>query len=112
LERVLNKGQDSYYVDISENHLRDFFEKSLKTGNNKGLSLLINYLERNEVDISDWEIQRFRQSLDQNLNQSFDKDFLQTFLRYYTHFALSQLSQPEVKEISNSTGEADLQKTQ
>lgn len=65
---MLHKGQDSYFVDINENNLKDFFEKSLKSSNKKGLSLLINYLERNEVDISDWEIQRFRQSLDENLN--------------------------------------------
>ena len=46
--------------------------------------------------------------LDYNLNHNFNNEFLQNFLRYYTHFALCQLSQPEVRDL-DFTKEADLQ---
>ena len=89
-------------VFIESSDLCTFFEQSLERDNFEGLSSLIAYLERQDVNISSWKIGKFRSALDFYLNQSFDLNKVLTFIRFYTHYArgaminTEELSEEEV----------------
>jgi len=43
-------------------------------------------MEKNSIDISNWDLNRFRPALDFYLNSSFNIDNVLTFSKFYTYF--------------------------
>jgi len=85
-------------VKVSD--LNQFFEKSLAKDNFDGLAHLASYIERYQIDISRWEVSRFRSAIDFYLNHSFDINKILTFSRYYMRFANSKLqSSSEFQDV-------------
>jgi len=76
---------------INTKDLENFFEKSLKRDNFDGLGHLANYISKNQIDISRWDIGMFRPALNFYLNDSFNLNKILTFTRFYVHYANSAL---------------------
>lgn len=79
------------HTQVKVNELNEFFEECLKKDNFDGLAHLANYVEKNQINIAKWEMNRFRSAIDFYLNHSFDINKLLTFSRFYIHYANSQL---------------------
>lgn len=77
---------------INTDSLHKFFNESLEKDNFDGLGHLINYLETRNIDITEWDLSKFRSSLDFYLNHSFDVNKIFTFLRFYVRSASSNLN--------------------
>ena len=77
------------HTPVKVEHLAQFFELCLKKDNFDGLAHLATYVERYQVNISGWEIDRFRSAIDFYLNHSFDINKILTFTRFYMHYANS-----------------------
>ena len=97
LAEVLNSPHQ-YFSLIKVNDLKTFFEQSLNRDNFDGLGHLANYIERNHIDISRWEIGRFRSALDFYLNHTFDINKILTFTRFYIHYANCALNRGNIRE--------------
>ena len=84
---------------IPNDSLNSFFCRSISQDNFDGLASLVNYVERGQIDISDWEMGRFRSGLDFYLNHAFNISKVLTFSRFYAHHVNSTLrrSVPEGK---------------
>ena len=74
---------------IAKSRLERFFNESVARDNFDGLAYLAAYLESNNVNIEDWNMQRFRSALSFYLNHQFNLNKILTFLRFYTHQAKS-----------------------
>ena len=67
---------------------------------------MINYLETNSVDISQWDMTRFRSALDFYLNHSFNLNNVLTFSRYYVQHARSGLAQAHGRGVNFQDADA------
>lgn len=74
---------------IAKTRLEAFFNESVARDNFDGLAYLASYLETHNVNIENWNLQRFRSALSFYLNQQFNLNKILTFLRFYTHQAKS-----------------------
>jgi len=80
------------HSEISTQSLGEFFEQSLKVDNFDGLALLADYLEQHSINISNWDMSKFRPALDFYLNHSFDLNRVFTFTRFYMRYVQSSLT--------------------
>lgn len=87
---------------IPADSLRQFFDSSLSQDNYDGLAFLINYVEQSGVDISEWDMLRFRSGLDFYLNHTFNISKVLTFTRFYAHHVRCALqSESMVANLQN-----------
>ena len=91
LKKLVDSRVVYSHSPVKVSDLNQFFEKSLAKDNFDGLAHLASYIERYQVDISKWEVSRFRSAIDFYLNHSFDINKILTFSRYYMMFAKSKL---------------------
>jgi hypothetical protein len=93
LKRVLDQTIQGGLSKIDVKDLETFYEKSLLVDNFDGLGHLMNYVQLKNVDVSSWNVSKFRPALDYYLNHSFDINKILTFLRFYVAFAQGNLKQ-------------------
>lgn len=105
LKKLVDSKMMYSHTQVKVEDLNSFFEQCLKKDNFDGLAHLASYVERYQIDISKWEMSRFRSAIDFYLNHSFDINKLLTFSRFYIHFANSQLVNSS--EFSNVFGELE-----
>lgn len=91
LVRVNQMSNIGHYSEIQNEALGQFFEQSLARDNFNGLAHLATFVEKFEIDISQWQIKKFRPALDFYLNHTPDLNKILTFTRFYIHFANSAL---------------------
>ena len=91
LKKLVDSKMIYSHTQVKVEDLSSFFKQCLKKDNFDGLAHLASYVERYQVNISTWEISRFRSAIDFYLNHSFDINKLLTFSRFYIHYANSQL---------------------
>jgi hypothetical protein len=91
LKKLVDSKMMYSHTQVKVDDLSSFFEQCLKKDNFDGLAHLASYVERYQVNISAWEMSRFRSAIDFYLNHSFDINKLLTFSRFYIHYANSQL---------------------
>ena len=66
---------------------------------------MVNYIENRNIDISNWEMDRFRSGLDFYLNHAFNISKVLTFTRFYVHHVSSALMQSNVNSDGNNLKE-------
>lgn len=91
LLEVNKLGTFTHHREIQTHILQSFFEQSLKRDNFAGLAQLANFVEKYDVDISSFDMSKFRPALDFYLNHTFDLNKILTFSRFYIHYANSAL---------------------
>jgi hypothetical protein len=96
LSSLRTRMSGSPHSPIDPNTLRRFFEQSLQSDNFNGLALLANYVDQYQVDIADWNLNKFRSALDYYLNHSVDLNNLLTFIRFYTKYISDHLNNPAI----------------
>lgn len=90
------------YSEVTNEALSRFFEQSLSRDNFNGLAHLAAYAENFNIDISSWQISKFRPALDFYLNHSPDLNKILTFVRFYTQYANSRLRKEDLKEADET----------
>ena len=71
---------------IDPSMLNQFYEKSLLNNNFSGLGHMMTYLEQYKLDISEWNLAKFKTPLDFNLNVKPNISNVLIFTKYYTYF--------------------------
>jgi len=91
-------GAAAPFCQIPLDSLQQFFDCSLSQDNFDGLAFLINFVEQKDVDISGWDMSRFRSGLDFYLNHAFNISKILTFTRFYAHHVVCSLRSPSLQE--------------
>ena len=91
LLEVNKLGSFTHHREIKTSILSKFFDQSLKRDNFAGLAQLANFVEKYDIDISTFDMSKFRPALDFYLNHTFDMNKILTFSRFYTHYARSAM---------------------
>lgn len=77
---------------IDSNMLNNFYEKSLLQNNFNGLGHMLTYVEQYGLDISDWNLAKFKTPLDFNLNVKPNLNNVLIFTKYYTYYHQCRLA--------------------
>jgi hypothetical protein len=77
---------------IDPSMLNQFYEKSLLQNNFNGLGHMMTYLEQYKLDISEWNLAKFKTPLDFNLNVKPNLSNILIFTKYYTYFHQGRLA--------------------
>lgn len=87
--------------------LEKFFEQSLRSDNIDGVAYLAHYCELNDVDVSGWDINRFRSALNHYMNVDYNLSKLLTFTKFHNlyyssraHKVLGSLSEDQVDQAT------------
>lgn len=104
LKKVLQAGSAVPSM-IAVSRLEEFFNESLSRDNFDGLAHLVSYLETNNIDISGWNLQRFRSALNFYLNHQFNMNKILTFVRFYVHHAKGAIDKENTSQSVQSDQE-------
>ena len=102
LHRVNQLSSFGRYSEIQSETLGHFFEQSLSRDNFNGLAHLATFTEEFEIDISNWQINKFRPALDFYLNHTLDLNKILTFTRFYTQFVNSALKNESLENADDA----------
>lgn len=90
IKQLVSVPSSSYerprYSLIDPAMLNQFYEKSLLSNNFNGLGHMMTYLEQYNLDISEWNLAKFKTPLDFNLNVKPNLSNVLIFTKYYTYF--------------------------
>jgi len=86
--------------------LNKFYEKSLLSNNFNGLGHLMTYLEQYRLDISEWNMGKFKTPLDFNLNVKPNMSNVLIFTKYYTYYHQCRMNK-QSKIMPKFENEAD-----
>lgn len=102
LHRVNQLSSIGRYSEIQGETLGHFFEQSLSRDNFNGLAHLATFTEKFEIDISNWQISKFRPALDFYLNHTPDLNKILTFTRFYTQFVNGALKNESLENSDDA----------
>lgn len=83
------------YQPLANKTLESFFSQSVKLDNFDGLAYLASYCETHNIDVSGWNMDRFRSAVDFYLNHAFNLNKILTFTRFYVHRAKGSISRDD-----------------
>lgn len=102
----LSSNDRPRYSLIDPAMLNQFYEKSLLQNNFNGLGHMMTYLEQYNLDISEWNLAKFKTPLDFNLNVKPNLSNVLIFTKYYTYFHQCRMAK-QFKVTPKFESEAD-----
>jgi hypothetical protein len=83
---------DPTFNQIDKEYLKRYFRTCLAADSYDGIAYLVNYCESHGVDVSDMDVNRFRETLDSYVNADFNVSKIMVFAKFYVYQNKCKLS--------------------
>lgn len=76
-----------------------YFRRCVSNDKLEGVGHLVNYCEHYDVNVSKWQLEKFRSALNYYLNEKFDLNKICLFNKFYTAFFQSRYRDATQKKL-------------